>query len=263
MIIAATLLAVLTISPRIEIPVLPAWLNLNLHPANDKYQRILEEVRPAYGKDGLIDHARVESEFERAAETYMRNRENPELLMWAIAWWEVLQSDRFDAPTDYRGGDGHSFFVAASRFDSRVDSFAYVRTRVMAGLGSREVLSHFEVLPKLYAASPDDTELELEYLRWAANANYADRDSLVALAEKQEKLEFRRVARLRDLASIYHSLAHKPPRRRDLLDKGYELSARYYQLLPKGHPLNTAEERREQAGYLKETYDRWAAWEGR
>ena len=50
MIIAITILATLTVSPVIEDPVLPDWVDFSLEPVNDGYQKILDEVRPHYGQ---------------------------------------------------------------------------------------------------------------------------------------------------------------------------------------------------------------------
>lgn len=265
MIIAITILATLTVSPVIEDPVLPAWVDLSLEPANDQYQKILDEVRPHYGQDGFIDHPEVHAEFEKSAEAYLASPNDPLLLMRALAWREVLDSDYDGDAYSYSDSVAGKFSAHASRFVDPVPSFAYVRTRSMSRAegGLDRNFNHFRVLEKLYKKSPEDTELELAYIKWAAGQPSADRDALVKLAQKQEKIEFRRVTRLMDLWMVYHSLAHKPPRRRDLLDKSYELRARFFQMLPEGHPLNTREKRREEAGYIKETYDRWASWEGR
>jgi len=264
-IIAITILAALTVSPMIEDPVLPTWVDLSLEPANDAYQKILDEVRPAFGKDGFIDIPKVYSEFEESAEAYLASPDDSLLLMRALSWMEVLSSDfrgdsaRFDGPIVGR------FFAQLNQYVTPIPSFAFVRTRAIfsSESGTDKSFTHFRVLEKLYQKSPGDTELELAYLKWASLRPAADRDALVKLAQKQENLQFRNATRQMDLWMVYHSLAHKPPRRRDLLDKSYELWARFFQLLPEGHPLNTRDKRREEAGYIKETYDRWASWEGR
>lgn len=263
MIVAAAILATLTISPRL--PELPAWVDLTLKPTNDKYQKILDEVRPLYGEDGLIDSRRVREEFESAASAFLKTPENPELLMRAMALREVLRSDPFNPPRDHWSEEGRSFVAMSSFLNTRVDSFAYVRTKVLAKFGEDddEAFTRFEVLPQLYRAAPHDTELELAYLYWAASTDFTDREVLIQLAKKQEALPFRRIARKRDLVYVYQSLAHRPPRRRDLLDKSFSLLVEYQEALPEGHPNNTDERRKWAAEWMKSTYDRWASWEGR
>lgn len=228
------------------------------------YSQILDEVRPFYGKDGFIDKDLVAQKYRYHAEAFAQDRGNSLKLMRALAWHELAcsDSDIFDEAATDRS---RKKFLQAMRLWSRpVDSFSFVRTMAICTYltTSPDMFSDNRLLEKLYAKDQSDTELELIYIVWLSmNPDVSpSRLTIEKLLEKQEKLEFRKGARLFTLSMCYSFMSsHETPSRR-LLEKSYQLKLNYLSALPAGHVNNTAEYRAKVFESMREERKQTAHW---
>ena len=228
------------------------------------YSQILDEVRPFYGKDGFIDEDVVEKKYEYHVNQYLQDKGNSLKLMRALAWHELTYSDYNFARTESRALVQRKFIQSMRLWSRPVDSFSFVRTMAICTYltTSPDMFSENRLLEKLYAKDQSDTELELFYIVWLSmNPDLSpSRLTIERLLQKQEKVEFRKGARLFTLSMCYSFMSsHETPSMR-LMEKSFQLKLKYLDALPPGHLNNTADFRAKVFDNIRETRKQLAHW---
>ena len=242
-------LAFLLSSGSAEPNLLPQWARGEWSRQDKAYSQILDEVRPFCGKDGFIDEELVGQKCKYHIRTFLADSNSNLNLMRALAWHELSMSDGQLSRDKELSALRQRFIDIITRWPRPIDSYSFVRTMAICILRSRAHDSFLgnRLIEKLYAANPGDTELELHYILWASmNPSVApNRLTLVKLLEKQEKLAFRKGARLLFLSMAYRYVAvMETPLSKPLTEKSIKLMFDHINALPKGHALNTPEYRK-------------------
>jgi len=256
--LAASILAQLLFLQQTGRTPMPAWATGKWSTQDKAYAQILEEVRPFYGKDGFIDEKIVVNQ-------YMADAGNSLLFMRALAWHEVSLSDGYISRVPGVHVHRLKFVELMQRWQKPVDSLSFVRTMAICVLRSSSdtAFAGNGLIGKIYSRRPTDTELEINYIHWAARnpSVGATRAELLKLLRKQEALEFRKGARRLYISASYKWVAvMERPFSRDLTEKSISLMSDYISSLPPGHVNNTPEYRKnaeKKASALRSYYKNW------